>query len=219
MKSSILKKCGFMLTLASLSSTIYASDNVDDTGIVYWGNTKTGVAVREINGIDRRERAKIATGKIGGDGWVLLEDSKQTGFGAAMCIRQGDKVLFLVSHGHPTGREAISAAQQKAKAVGGLWSTCSRGLWSVSPRMAQPGSPGITGVVKGNIRSQLVPPHGERDYQRDCVAPANTASAKLRAPKTGTMPPKQDGAATDWQPADWCPRFQKPSGSAVGVRG
>lgn len=192
----------------------------DQVGIVYWGNVRTGVAVRVINGTDRRERARAEVERIGGGDWVLLEDSSRPGFGAAMCIRKGDQIRFHVVHGLATAREAITAAQQQARATGGLWSTCSRGLWSVAPLPDKPRETGVVDHLKGAIRSGVSSARGERDYPRDCVPPAEIARAELRPLAPGTIAPKDvRPPATPWKRADWCPRFQGPGGSAAGRRG
>src|SRR3954465_11406907 len=119
-------------------------------GIVYWGNSNTGVAVRVINKIDGDKLAEAEVKKIGGDGWSLLVKSNEPGFGAAMCVRKGGTAIFHTAHGYPSGKEALAAAKAKANAEGGMASLCSRALWSV-PQPASQQSNGVIDSAKGAV--------------------------------------------------------------------
>lgn len=132
-------------------------------GIVYWGNANTGVAVRVVNRVDGDKIAEAEVKKIGGDGWTLLVNSNTPGFGAAMCVRKGGSVIFHTANGYPSFKEALAAAQAKAKAAGGMASSCSRGQWSVQEISDKPPpSPTVIDTVKGKVRKMVVCSQSEK---------------------------------------------------------
>jgi hypothetical protein len=180
--------------------------------IVYWGNVNTAQTVR-VNNPDAERIAKAEVERIGGSGWILLENSTAIGFGAAFCKKAGSQMQFFVVHGLPTGREAVDAAKKKA---GGGSALCNNALWRVSPvPVARPpaGADQVIDATQGLIRREVAP---ERDFSSDCLPPADSARAEIAPKASGVTRPKDTRPpAPAWKPASWCP----PTGASSGKRG
>lgn len=125
-----------------------AASPVEPNRIVYWGNQKTGASVRVLNTSDAEKKAEAQVKNIGGDGWVLLMNSTQTGFGAAICTGEPGAIKFHIAHGYSTAREAIDAAKQKANGGGAF---CSNPMWSVNESSA-PREATAVDYIRGTVR-------------------------------------------------------------------
>ena len=144
------------IVVAAVPVSAIAQDS-DRTGILYWGDTKTGKAVRVINKANAMDIAKAEMKAAGGDNWVLLVNSDKPGFGAAMCVRKGETIYFHTAHGYASSKEAVAAAKEKAMAGGGLPTFCSRALWSVNEITAETKPSSVMDVVKGTVRKAVTP--------------------------------------------------------------
>lgn len=163
------------------------------TGIVYWGNSNTGVAVRIVNQIDGEKKAEAEVKRIGGEGWKLLEKSNKPGFGAAICVRKGDSILFHTAHGYPTAKEAVAAATVKAKATGGATSYCSRSQWVVNEYTNERVPSGVVGTVKALVRKMVICSQPERKAVKlPPVGSVKPTENKSECPEGATT--KKDGA-------------------------
>lgn len=161
--------------------------------IVYWGNTSTGASVRVFNTPDSEKKAEAEVIKLGGSGWVLLENSATPGFGAAICKKVGNSINFYVAHGYSSGRDAVTAA--KAKANGG-GTFCSNALWRVA-ELPAPEESTIVGTMKGLVRSAVTTKKDDGDRKPACkpgeratAERPSTPSAK-RARETGNADCRQ----------------------------
>ena len=199
------------LALVLLPSSPYAAESAPNR-IVYWGNVHTAQTVR-VSKPDAERIAKAEVERIGGSGWILLENSTAVGFGAAFCKMAGSTMQFYTAHGFSTGREAVDAAKKKA---GGGSALCNNALWRVSPP-PEARDAAITNraidATRGAIRRQVAP---GRDFSRDCVPPAEAARAELAPTARGLKQPEDTRRpAPAWKPAEWCPA----SGASSGIRG
>lgn len=181
--------------------------------IVYWGNVHTAQTVR-VSRPDAERVAKAEVERLGGSGWILLENSTAIGFGAAFCKKSGSTMQFFTAHGLPTGREAVDAAKKKA---GGGSALCNNALWRVSPA-SNARDPAMVDraidATQGVIRREAAP---SRDFARDCVPPVEAARSQLApAAVSGVKQPRDTRPpAQAWKPAEWCP----PGGASSGIRG
>ena len=98
--------------------------------IIYWGDSQSGNSVRVI---DKPNAPAVAEQQIRAKGpgaWVKYLESSAPGYGAAMCKGELPNVHFYVVHGYATSKEAITAAQNEARAAGpGLTYLCSNAVW------------------------------------------------------------------------------------------
>lgn len=146
--------------------------------VVYWGNSSTGNAVRVMNKRDAEKLAEAQVKAKGGSEWVLYENSSVPGYGAAMCTRRGDTILFHTVHGFKTGKEAIRAASEKAKASGGTTSLCSNGLWLVNGSVT-PKETNIIDSIKDTVQDAV--------QKQPCPPATGSAEARLSTPRRGEI--------------------------------
>lgn len=75
--------------------------------------TGTAYAVKSSRDIAAAVEAKKKA--MGGEGWRELLSTREIGFGAVFCVSDGKDTQYFVTHGHPTMKNAIKAAQEKAR--------------------------------------------------------------------------------------------------------
>lgn len=162
----------FLLVAAVAASSPLNAAGPEPNRIVYWGNVKTAAAVRVMNVPDAEKKAEEQVKKLGGEGWVMLENSTKPGFGAAICLREGKSLRFYTAHGYPSSKDAIVAAKAKA---GGRGVFCSKALWKVNEIAdGKEGEPTLVDRAKAEVYKRTVKEGAE------CVkqAPATRFSGK-----------------------------------------
>lgn len=187
------RKLSLILVLSGvlcLSSPLSAAEDSANR-IVYWGNIYSGMTVRVVNKPDAERIAKAQVEKLGGSGWIMVENSTAIGFGAAFCKKTGETIEYFTAHGLATGREAVTEAKRKA---GGGSALCNNALWRVNPP-AGASVPGAFGSVQGMIlraagarAEQCFRPRGAKDY-RPMQAADDPAKGDIKTcPLAGDVP-------------------------------
>lgn len=197
------------LIAASLLLSAASMASAQQTGVVYWGNTETGKAVRVVNKVDGEKIAKAQVDSIGGSGWELLEKSNLPGHGAAICVKKGNRIYFHTAHGFATGKEAVTAASDKAKATGGTTYLCDQPRWMVNGALKEEKPSSWIGTAKEVVRDIVEPPK--------CKPTDGSAEARLAKPRKGetVKNPPSKGEAKACEPDSPKPQMQ----SCYCVRG
>jgi hypothetical protein len=110
------------------------------------GNTQTGHVVIRGNTADAAEQAHHETKGIHDTGWIQLFGDDVPGWGAVMCVIQGDRYHFFLATGHKShtdaGALARAAADKFMTANGGtLVSPCAP-RWENKGQLKRPGFSG-----------------------------------------------------------------------------
>jgi hypothetical protein len=125
--------------------------------IIVLGNINLGRTVWSQGGADLEQRVNAMAQKIAPSGWVTLISARVAGAGAAMCVKDGNRIRFFTAFPRPTYKEAVREAQAEANIFAGSVReiSFSCGAWVANDRSGTAKEKGLIDYIKDGLYEQV----------------------------------------------------------------
>ena len=121
--------------------------------IIVLGNVELGRTVWSQGGADLQQRVDAMALKIASSGWTTLVSARTPGAGAAMCVKDGNRIRFFTVFPRQTYKQAIGEAQAQANAFAGKvrQTSFSCGAWVANDRSGITKEKGVIDYLKDGL--------------------------------------------------------------------